>query len=291
MEIDSSSLLNEGIELIHPDFKRERIHFALFDFDGTISLIREGWQRIMIPMMVDILERTSNHNDCTGIEQVVIEFVTRLTGKQTIYQMMRLCEEISLRGGESDDPLVYKNIYNERLNKHIHQRLSDLQSGRIDPGNMMVPGALEWLQTLQRRGVECYLASGTDDRYVQAEARLLGLTPYFQGIYGALEDLDKYSKKMVIDKILTENELTGPEFVVFGDGFVEIEESKAVGGIAVGVASNERTRRGVDEWKRERLTFAGADLIIPDFSCFQMLETLLFDIPPNNLIRQDNFYF
>lgn len=288
MEIDSSSLLNEGIELIHPDFKRERIHFALFDFDGTISLIREGWQRIMIPMMVDILERTSNHNDCTGIEQVVIEFVTRLTGKQTIYQMMRLCEEISLRGGESDDPLVYKNIYNERLNKHIHQRLSDLQSGRIDPGNMMVPGALEWLQTLQRRGVECYLASGTDDRYVQAEARLLGLTPYFQGIYGALEDLDKYSKKMVIDKILTENELTGPEFVVFGDGFVEIEESKAVGGIAVGVASNERTRRGVDEWKRERLTFAGADLIIPDFSCFQMLETLLFDSPAENPIRQDN---
>ena len=28
---------------------------ALFDFDGTVSLIREGWQEVMIPYFVEVL--------------------------------------------------------------------------------------------------------------------------------------------------------------------------------------------------------------------------------------------
>ena len=31
---------------------------ASFDFDGTLSLIREGWPQIMIPMMVEVLKET-----------------------------------------------------------------------------------------------------------------------------------------------------------------------------------------------------------------------------------------
>jgi len=277
MEVDCTGLQEKGIELIHPGFVRGKIQSALFDFDGTLSLIREGWQGIMIPMMVEILEETPKQEEREVIEDVVREFVTRLTGKQTIYQMMRLCEEIRLRGGEPDDPRAYKKRYYDRLNEHIHGRLSDLQNGRIDPTNMMVPGVLEWLQILERRGTRCYLASGTDDPYVQAEVRVLGLSPYFSGIYGALDNLDENSKRMVIDRILSENKLSGPEFVVFGDGFVEIEDSKAAGGIAVGVASNEKTRRGVDDWKRNRLIAAGADLIIANFGCASSLETVLFD--------------
>jgi beta-phosphoglucomutase-like phosphatase (HAD superfamily) len=53
--------------------------------------------------------------------------------------------------------------------------------------------------------------------------------------------------------------------VGFGDGFVEIEEIKRVGGTAVGVASDETTRAGVDVWKRDRLIRAGADIIIGDY--------------------------
>jgi DUF971 family protein len=51
----------------------------------------------------------------------------------------------------------------------------------------------------------------------------------------------------------------------FGDGYVEIEELKRVGGIAVGVASDETYRTGINDWKRQRLIRAGADIIIPDY--------------------------
>jgi phosphoglycolate phosphatase len=64
--------------------------------------------------------------------------------------------------------------------------------------------------------------------------------------------------------------------VAFGDGFVEIEDAKSAGGIAVGVASNEATRQGIDTWKRERLIQAGADLIIPDFREQEALIAHLF---------------
>ena len=81
---------------------------------------------------------------------------------------------------------------------------------------------------------------------------------------------------MIIDQIIKENNLRGSELVIFGDGFVEIENSKSVGGIAVGVASDEATRHGVNEFKRSKLISAGADLIIPDFRDQKKLIKYLF---------------
>jgi hypothetical protein len=44
-----------------------------------------------------------------------------------------------------------------------------------------------------------------------------------------------------------------------------------VGGIAVGLATDEATRSGIDAWKRDRLIASGADLIMPDFKPFPQL--------------------
>ncbi len=264
------------IEIISPDIQRGNLQYALFDFDGTISLIREGWQGIMIPMMVEILMETPRHEDRQTIEAIVKEFVTRLTGKQTIYQMIQLCEEITARGGSPQEPAQYKALYNQRLDQHIQERIAGLQSGRVKPEEMTVPGTFTWLNILKQHGVVCYLASGTDEKYVQEESALLGLTDYFDGIYGAQEDYKTFSKKMVIDRILRTHRLHGSNFVAFGDGFVEIEDAKSVDGIAVGVASDEKNRCGIDEWKRNRLIAAGADLIIPDFREAGLLEAYLF---------------
>jgi phosphoglycolate phosphatase-like HAD superfamily hydrolase len=125
--------------------------------------------------------------------------------------------------------------------------------------------------------VRCYLASGTDEPYVLDEAEALQLTPYFAGIYGARDDYKNFSKKILIERIIAENHLSGPEFVAFGDGFVEIEDAKRVGGIAVGVATDEAKRTGIDAWKRNRLIEAGADVIVPDFGTHTELVAYLFD--------------
>jgi phosphoglycolate phosphatase len=270
-------LPNSCIEIIHSDIQRGKIHTALFDFDGTISLIREGWQSIMIPMMIEILVQTPRSESQAEIEQVVHQFVSQLTGKQTIYQMIQLCEEIHMRGGKAEDPLYYKECYNNRLNRHIESRIDNLKSGHTKPEEMVVPGAFAWLNILKDKGVTCYLASGTDEKYVFEEVDLLGIAHYFSGIYGAKDDYKNFSKKMIIDNIIQSHQLHGNNFVAFGDGYVEIEDSKSVDGIAVGLATDEKNRSGLDEWKRSRLIEAGADLIIPDFREYTLLDSYLFD--------------
>lgn len=265
------------IEIINPDFPRGAFRHALFDFDGTLSLIREGWQDVMIPMMLEFLRETGTSESDDELTAVVKQFVTRLTGKQTIYQMFELKAQIEKRGGKAKDPLEYKHIYLERLWDRIQHRVADLKAGVVDPDAYLVPGSVELLEALKERNVELYLASGTDYPYVVDECAALGLSGYFaEHIYGALDEYKKFSKKMIIEKIFAEHGLAGPELIAFGDGYVEIENTKEVGGVAVGVASNEAERRGVDEWKRNRLIEAGADLIIPDYREIDRLAPYLF---------------
>ena len=268
--------LTPNIEILNPNHSRGNIEHVLFDFDGTISLVREGWQQIMIPMMCDILNDLNTEETEEEIELLVRGFVTDLTGKQTIFQMMRLAEEVEKRGGTPEEPLAYKHEYLRRLDELIKDRKEVLENGTADPIDWVVPGAFDLLDALKERGVRMYLASGTDEQYVFHEAGLVKVDGYFEGIYGALDDYKKFSKKMVIDRILKENEVPGDKLLTFGDGYVEIENTHDVGGLAVGVATNEQTRVGVDEWKRERLIRAGADIIIPEFRETGILVPYLF---------------
>ncbi len=253
--------------------------YAVLDFDGTISLVREGWQQIMLPYFTDELYQTPGGRTLgeDGCYTLARDFVTRLTGKQTIYQCIRLTEEITRLGGTPLEAQAYKDEYHARLLRRIDHRLRGLADGSIDPETLTVPGSYALLQMLLDHGVTPYLASGTDEPYVLNEAHLLGVDRYFgPHIYGAQRDYKTFSKKMVIERILRENNLSGEHLLGFGDGYVEIENIRQAGGFAVGVASNEAERKGIDAWKRERLIGAGANIIIPDYRDIGALEQVLF---------------
>jgi len=270
--------LNDEIEVLRPDLPRGRFRSVLFDFDGTLSLIREGWPLVMIPMMVEVLRQTGTRETDEQLTAAVEDFVMRLNGRQTIYQMMQLAEEVRQRGGEPREPLEYKHEYHDRLMKRITGRLEALESGAAKPEDWVVPGSHALLEGLRRRGVALYLASGTDLKYVRREAELLGVAGYFgPHVYGALDDYKSFSKQMIIEKIIRDEGLSGEQLLGFGDGFVEIEEVRKAGGVAVAVASDEVNRRGVNAWKRDRLVRAGADVVIPEYRRAETLLRWLFD--------------
>jgi phosphoglycolate phosphatase-like HAD superfamily hydrolase len=246
---------------------RPEISHVLFDFDGTLSLIRQGWPEVMVPMFVAALLRRPGETEA-ALREMVLDDIMRLNGKQTIYQMIQLAERIRERGGEPRDPLWYKHEYLRRLDQHIGARTAGLAGGTIDPDAMLVHGARPLLEHLRQLGLPLYLASGTDVSAVKREAELLGITRYFEGhLYGALDDYKRFSKKLVIDRILQKHGITGRQLLSFGDGYVEIENTKQVGGLAVAVASDEAHNGSgrADEWKRRRLLGVGADAVIPDF--------------------------
>ena len=268
------------IEVINPNYDRGHFRFALFDFDGTLSLIREGWQKIMKGYFLEELEKApdARQQGDAALCACIDELVDGLTGKQTIYQCIALAEEIARRGGTPEDPQVYKDEYSRRLMEEISGRIRGLEDGAIDPLSLTVPGGDRILPALREHDVNIFIASGTDEIYAAHEAELLGATKYLAAqVYGAQRDYKSFSKKMIVERIIRENGLTGAELVGFGDGFVEIENVKEAGGFAVGVATDEKNHDGrVDQWKRDRLIRAGADIIIPDFSDVPALIDYLF---------------
>ena len=270
---------NTSIE-IHREIQTGNIRHVVFDFDGTISLIRDGWQNVMVPMMVECLQtETDTTEPSEQLETLVVEFVDRLTGKQTIYQMIQLSEEIEKHGGTPKEPLAYKDEYNRRLLPIVEARIAGLAAGTLSAEPLRVPMSLEFLQSLREMEISCYLASGTDVEFVKNEAALLGVAEYFDGgIFGALREYEKFSKAMVIQKIIADFALRGNELLIVGDGYVEIENAKAVGAIAVGVASIEDNMYNMNADKRERLIRAGADIIIPDFREGAQLLDYLFNL-------------
>ncbi len=250
----------------------------LFDFDGTLSLIREGWPEVMTPMFAEMLPPLAGETP-EQRWQLCREDILRLNGKQTIYQMIQLAERIRERGGTPQEPLWYKHEYLRRLDERIQHRLEGLRRGTLRPDDLLVYGARPMLEALQQRGLPLYLASGTDEHCVQAEAALLDLPRYFgRHIYGALDDYKKFSKKLVIERILRENAIRGEQLLSFGDGYVEIENTKEAGGLAVAVASDEAHNGSgqFDEWKRQRLLGVGADVVVPDFRDAQALIECIF---------------
>ena len=193
--------------------------------------------------------------------------------------MIQLSEEIEKRGGTPQDPLAYKDEYNRRLLPVVEERIAGLAAGTLSADPLRVPMSLEFLQSLREIGISCYLASGTDVEFVKNEAGLLGVAEYFDGgIFGALREYKKFSKAMIIQKIITDFQLSGSELLIIGDGYVEIENAKEVGAIAVGVASVEGNRYNMNADKRERLIRAGADIIIPDFREGPQLLNYLFSL-------------
>jgi phosphoglycolate phosphatase-like HAD superfamily hydrolase len=168
-------------------------------------------------------------------------------------------------------------MYLDQLNERIKDRLEALAKERVEPESMMVPGVRRLVEALKERGLKLYLASGTDEPYMKREAELLRVDRYFDGgIFGAQDDYKSFSKKILIGRIIKSSEFEGREFLGFGDGFVEIENVKEVGGVAVGVATDEPLCERVDPVKRKRLAAVGADWIIPHYAEHDELMAALF---------------
>ncbi len=240
------------------------IKAVLFDFDGTISTLRCGWEDVMAPLMVETLCAAGESGD---VAAKVAGYIDQSAGIQTIFQMQWLAEQVKALGQEPLDPWDYKAEYNRRLMQRVVQRREDVERGRKDADCYLVSGSVAFLEALKDRGISLYVASGTDQADVESEADILGVAKYFYEIAGAPLHEASCSKERVIRNLLQSSGLTGKELVVVGDGKVEIAIAREAGALALGVASDEETCKGVNPVKRKRLIEARAHAIIGDFEC------------------------
>ncbi len=282
----ASYLDGTDIELCCESLPLGHIRHAIFDHDGTISTLRQGWELIMAPVMIKAIlgdqYETADETLYHKVRDRIIDYIDKSTGIQTIVQMEALVEMVREFGfvppEKICDKFGYKQIYNDALMEQVSKRIEKFKRSELDINDYTVKNSLEFVKALKKKGVKLYLASGTDRQDVEAETKALGYADLFDGgIYGSVGDITKYSKKMVIDHIMSEHNLQGPELAVFGDGPVELRECRKREGIAIGIASDEIRRHGLNVEKRTRLIKAGAHVVVPDFSQYPKLLEFLFE--------------
>lgn len=243
-----------------------QIKAAILDFDGTLSTLRHGWEDVMEPLMVEMI-CGPDHKDDGTVRKSVQEYIKESTGIQTIHQMNWLARQVEHFHfhQERHDGWWYKNEYNTRLMKQVSQRIADVESGQKKPDDFLIAGARQFLQGLKDRGITIYIASGTDHRDVVREAEILKLSGDFALVRGAPEHMISCPKEAVIQMILQEKALQGPQLLLCGDGKVEIALGVKNQTCTLGVASLEGPRCGVNPEKRVRLIQVGAQAIVGDY--------------------------
>jgi len=244
---------------------------AIFDFDGTISALRCGWETVMAPLMVECI-CGAGYDRADDVKRLVDEYIDDSTGIQTIHQMKWLNETRKKYGvlpDLPDDPWYYKEEYNRRLMEEVAVRRDSVLSGRVTREKYMIGGADKFLNALKDKGIALYAASGTDEADVRKESAALGFFEYFASVNGAKPMMEDCSKEAVIKQLIEENGIAGPELLIVGDGKVEIMLGNACGALTLGVASDEVNLTGFNETKAERLKKAGANAIVGDFTNFE----------------------
>ncbi|HZL55446.1 MAG TPA: HAD family hydrolase [Bryobacteraceae bacterium] len=233
---------------------------VIFDFDGTLTLVRAGWMPLMLDMMMETLGPLAADGPRSRSDAEV--YVARLTGKDTVHQMRAFAEHVRALGGLTRSPEDYKAEFLARIGSASDARLTALQRRELSADDLMVPGSRALLERLRAAGLRIFLASGTDHEVVCTEAKLLGIDHCFEAVHGSAPG---GLSKLELLNCLVDSGVPAARILMFGDGQVEIADTRQVGGIAVGVASDEPHCLGIDLKKRAWLIRAGADYIIPNY--------------------------
>jgi phosphoglycolate phosphatase len=270
----SASAFTGYIELSPSLSARPQISHVVFDFDGTIAWLKHGWPDIMANLLLPYFPVRSDET----LHNLRAEILS-LNGKPPIFQIRRCLEMAAGSAEKLPEPEQLLSEYASRLGEAIKERLAKIHRREVSPEAFLVHGAMSLLKELSDRDLTLIILSGTEQEKVQEEAQLLGLTQYFgRHIYGSTTDLVASSKQAVINRLLTEENIAGEHLLSFGDGPVEIQVTKEVGGLAVGVASDENVNGSgkMDPQKQKLLKDAGADLLIPDYRDAQALVECIF---------------
>lgn len=265
---DPSSLrFTTEVELRPTLQPRPQIRHIVFDFDGTLSWIRHGWPRLMLEVFARYLPVQPGET-LAQIEKLGLDIALGMAGKPTVVQMARFAEVVAERGGPVLVAEALRQEYQDRLDQEIAARAELIRTGRAQVDDFVVFAARPLLDRLAATDLTITILSTTTETRVKEEAELLQIAHYFgPRINGSAVDASKFSKRAVFERILREEALTGDQVLSFGDGPVEIADTKALGGLAIGICSDEDHNGSglMDAHKRQQLLAAGADAVLPDF--------------------------
>ena len=230
----------------------------VFDLDGTLSLIRHGWQSVMAGVMTEALAESMPGR--AGLPEFARTVVDATNGSPVVRQMEALSEQATASGGAAIDAPAWARVYQDRM-----QATMDSRKVSIPPESLLVPGAAIFVARARRAGFACALVSGSSAANVESDLAFLDLDAMFDGLVRSPLDPaapNSFSKEQVFRDLMAECGVRS--LVAFGDGPGEIRAAVASGGKGVGVAHTPGTG-AIDAALSASLSKAGASLVVADF--------------------------
>jgi phosphoglycolate phosphatase-like HAD superfamily hydrolase len=247
---------------------------AAIDFDGTLSLVRMGWQTVMHRVMKDALAPL--HPQLDRIDAEIHSYIARSTGQPSIIQMAWVDEHVHLYGGPHHGAQYYLDQFSHAMSDRIDERLVSM-TNRTQADVHMIRGARAFLEHLATRGVHMALVSGTEYHHLVRESTALGIIEFFDaGIFGPGGHAPGFTKAEALASLVERYALLPGQLVSIGDGPVEISAGRSLDAYCIAVASDEASGE-LDSHKRVHLVNAGADAVIANFLPLDRLTSLLFD--------------
>ncbi|MCL5772006.1 MAG: PfkB family carbohydrate kinase, partial [Actinobacteria bacterium] len=171
-----------------------KIKHAVFDNDGTISTLRQGWESIMEEVMIKSILGDKYYSVkpdiFSNVTEKVRNYIDKSTGILTILQMEALADIVLQSGFILREKILnkfeYKEIYNKAILKLVDERIRRINLGELDKNDFIIKGSIRFLELLREKGFILYLVSGTDLTDVLRESKELGYDYLFNGgIFGA----------------------------------------------------------------------------------------------------------
>lgn len=259
------------IEIINSPTAAPRL--AAIDFDGTMSLIRIGWQQVMHGVMHAAL--LPHHPHSAQLDSEIYAYIARSTGQPSIIQMAWVDEQVVVYGGAARGAQAYLDLFSHAMRDRIDQKLASIHD-EASADALMVPGARAFLQMLAHYNVHLALVSGTEQIHLLRESAALRIDHFFDaGIHGPGSHHPGFNKNDAMATLIATYQVAPGRFLAVGDGPVEIIAGKSLAGYSVAVASHEASG-GLDEDKRRHLLAAGADAVVANLTNVHAFTTLLF---------------
>ena len=260
------SLREEGMVWLNSSLQNNLpldLKYAMIDHDGTLSLLRKGWQPIMHAFWQEIYQVIF---PAKMLEETQLNSLTTSTTGMPTLRQMEIFKDKYLQGasiglGKYADPVFLKNEFVKRLEEVVNKRKAEILADSSKAGGYRLPDSLKLLNFLTSRGIHLHLASGTDERSVLLDTELLGYSQFFgENIWGARE-LDWDAKEAVLSEWKEKGAKSG-QVMVIGDGPREIEAALTSAVLRIGVVMDEENPLKPDMNKAQSLIEAGANGLV-----------------------------
>ncbi len=198
-----------------------RIEAVIFDFDGVVL----DSANIKTEAFLQMFEGYPQHLEAIKDYHIQHQGITR-------YQKFEW---------------IYKQLLNKPYNQQVKQKLGKEFSSLVFQKIMeteAIPGAMEFLKTLQDQNIPAFISSGTPDEELNKIVDERGLRKYFKAVYGS-----NISKEEAIETISNDEEIAYSNLLFIGDAVTDYNAATAKDVPFVAVYSDEME----DFWEKRNI--------------------------------------